>query len=126
MNNNTLYLSNLSYNRDRNGLKSLLAPFGRILNIKIVMEPTTQQSRGMAFVEMSSAQEAKTAMDALDQKSIDGRTLKVKYATPLKQTSISRVVKVDAKDKKQKDLDFKDVQLMKKARNEARRARKPF
>lgn len=126
MNNNTLYLSNLSYNRDRNGLKSLLAPFGRILNIKIVMEPTTQQSRGMAFVEMSSAQEAKTAMDALDQKIIDGRTLKVKYATPLKQTSISRVVKVDAKDKKQKDLDFKDVQLMKKARNEARRARKPF
>lgn len=126
MNNNTLYLSNLSYNRDRNGLKSLLAPFGRILNIKIVMEPTTQQSRGMAFVEMSSAQEAKTAMDALDQKTVDGRTLKVKYATPLKQTSISRVVKVDAKDKKQKDLDFKDVQLMKKARNEARRARKPF
>lgn len=126
MNNNTLYLSNLSYNRDRNGLKSLLAPFGRILNIKIVMEPTTQQSRGMAFVEMSSAQEAKTAMDALDQKIIDGRTLKVKYATPLKQTSISRVVKVDAKDKKQKDLDFRDVQLMKKARNEARRARKPF
>lgn len=126
MNNNTLYLSNLSYNRDRNGLKSLLAPFGRILNIKIVMEPTTQQSRGMAFVEMSSAQEAKTAMDALDQKIIDGRTLKVKYATPLKQTSISRVVKVDAKDKKQKDLDFRDVQLMKKARNDARRARKPF
>lgn len=126
MNNNTLYLSNLSYNRDRNGIKSLLAPFGRILNIKIVMEPTTQQSRGMAFVEMSSAQDAKSAMDALDQKIIDGRTLKVKYATPLKQTSISRVVKVDAKDKKQKDLDFRDVQLMKKARNEARRARKPF
>ncbi|MFP5457871.1 MAG: RNA recognition motif domain-containing protein [Bacteriovoracia bacterium] len=126
MNNNTLYLSNLSYNRDRNGLKSLLAPFGRILNIKIVMEPTTQQSRGMAFVEMSSAQDAKSAMDALDQKIIDGRTLKVKYATPLKQTSISRVVKVDAKDKKQKDLDFRDVQLMKKARNDARRARKPF
>lgn len=126
MNNSTLYLSNLSYNRDRNGLNSLLAPYGRILNIKIVVEPTTQQSRGMAFVEMSSAQEAKAAMAALDQKIVDGRTLKVKYATPLKPTSVSRVVSVDAKAKKQKDLEFRDVQLMKKARNDARRARKPF
>ena len=122
---NTVYISNLSYRRDRNGLISLFAAFGRIRNIKIVMEPTTQQSRGMAFVEMSSASEAKNAIQGLDQKQVDGRTVKVRYATPLKSTSRPRV-SVEKTGGKDKDLDFKSVQLMKKARNDQRRNERPF
>jgi cold-inducible RNA-binding protein len=121
--NTTIYLSNLSYNRDRNGIKSLLAPFARIKNIKIIMEPTTGQSRGMAFVELATAVDVKKTMDALNNRIVDGRTLKIKMATPLKETSVSK--KVDT-EKKQKDLEFRDVQLMKKARNIERRGRKPF
>ncbi|MFP5492192.1 MAG: RNA recognition motif domain-containing protein [Bacteriovoracia bacterium] len=121
--NTTIYLSNLSYKRDRNGIKSLLAPFARIKNIKIVMEPTTMQSRGMAFVELATTDDVKKAMDALNNRIVDGRTLKIKMATPLKATSVTK--KIEA-EKKQKDLEFRDVQLMKKARNVERRNRKPF
>ena len=121
--NTTIYLSNLSYKRDRNGIKSLLAPFARIKNIKIIMEPTTMQSRGMAFVELATTDDVKKAMDALNNRIVDGRTLKIKMATPLKATSVAK--KIDA-EKKQKDLEFRDVQLMKKARNVERRSRKPF
>jgi RNA recognition motif-containing protein len=115
---NTVYISNLSYDRDRNGLKSLFMKFGQIKNIKIIVEPTTNQSRGMAFVEMSSALEAKNAIEALDQTRLDGRTVKAKYATPLKTTSMSRAPE---KKEKNKDLAYVSKQLAKKARNDKKR-----
>jgi RNA recognition motif-containing protein len=121
--NNTIYLSNLSYERDRNGIRSLLSSFGRIKNIKIIVEPTTNQSRGMAFVEMNSIDEAKAAIKFLDQKNIDGRTVKARFATALRPTSMS---KTQETAKRSKDLEFKEVQLMKKKRNLEKRSSRPF
>lgn len=132
--NNTVYISNLSYNRDRNGLKSIFSKFGKIKNIKIVVEPRTNQSRGMAFVEMSSAQEAKQAIESLDQQIIDGRTVKVKYATPLKtaplkngfhKASTQKVPSTEERPKN-KDLDYTARMLAKKAKNDAKRKSNPF
>ena len=121
---NTVYISNLSYERDRNGIKSMFAQFGEIKNIKIVVEPATNQSRGMAFVEMSNAAQAKNAIEALDQKNFDGRTIKVKYATPLKASSVSRIN--EKRDDKKKDLSFVTTQMAKKARNDAKRSPDKF
>ena len=121
---NTVYISNLSYERDRNGIKSMFAKFGEIKNIKIVVEPATNQSRGMAFVEMSNAAQAKNAIEALDQKNFDGRTIKVKYATPLKASSVSRIN--EKRDEKKKDLSFVTTQMAKKARNDAKRSPDKF
>ncbi len=121
---NTVYISNLSYERDRNGIKSMFAQFGEIKNIKIVVEPATNQSRGMAFVEMSNAAQAKNAIEALDQKNFDGRTIKVKYATPLKASSVSRIN--EKRDEKKKDLSFLTTQMAKKARNDAKRSPDKF
>lgn len=121
---NTVYISNLSYERDRNGIKSMFAQFGEIKNIKIVVEPATNQSRGMAFVEMSNAAQAKKAIEALDQKNFDGRTIKVKYATPLKASSVSRIN--EKRDEKKKDLSFVTTQMAKKARNDAKRSPDKF
>jgi cold-inducible RNA-binding protein len=128
--NSTVYISNLSYNRDRNGLKSMFSKFGIIKHIKIVVEPSTNQSRGMAFVEMGTPSEAQKAIDALNQQIFDGRTVKATWATPLKATSVARKTltdkKIAPKKKVDKDLDFKSVQLAKKARNDAKRKANPF
>ncbi len=130
--NSTIYVSNLSYDRDRNGLKSMFSKFGVIKNIKIIVEPRTNQSRGMAFIEMGSVDEAKTAIESLNSKVIDGRTVKVSWATPLKgeeRPFYPAKVKADAAPKKkkvEKDLNFKEVQLAKKARNEAKRKSNPL
>lgn len=118
--NTTVYISNLSYNRDRNGLKSIFSKFGPIKQIKIVVEPTTNQSRGMAFVEMGSSQDAKKAIEGLNGQILDGRTVKANWAKPLK-TSNAPKEKV-----KEKDLDYTSIQLAKKARNEARRKSNPL
>jgi RNA recognition motif-containing protein len=121
--NSTVYISNLSYNRDRNGLKSMLSAFGAIKNIKIIVEPTTNQSRGMAFIEMTSVSDAKKAIEGLDGKIFDGRTIKVRFATTLKNSPAPLKT---SNPKAQKDLSFKDIQLKKKARNEAKRKSNPL
>jgi len=120
---NTVYISNLSYERDRSGLISLFKRYGQIKNIKIIVEPTTNQSRGMAFVEMSHANEAKNAIEGLNQQVIDGRTVKARYATPLKSSSMSRT---PLKNEKTKDLEYVSKQLAKKARNDKKRKSNPF
>ncbi len=81
----TVYISNLSYKRDRNGLKSLFSRYGKIKHIKIIVEPTTNQSKGMAFVEMNSIDEATSAIEELDGQVIDGRTVKANFAIPQKE-----------------------------------------
>jgi RNA recognition motif-containing protein len=88
--NNTVYISNLSYKRDRKGVATLCSRYGEIKYIKIVVEPQTLQSRGMAFVEMATLDEAKKVIEGLNQQNIDGRTVKATYATPLKASSVSK------------------------------------
>ena len=131
--NSTVYISNLSYNRDRNGVRSMFTKFGKVQNIKIVVEPTTNQSRGMAFVEMANVEEAKQAIAGLDQMIVDGRTVKAKFATPNKNAFVQRVpafldnVNVKPKVKKvEKDLKYVDTQLAKKARNLEKRKANPL
>lgn len=122
--NNNIYISNLSYKRDRNGIRSLCSKFGVIKNIKVIVEPKTLQSKGMAFVEYGSVKEAKSALENLDGLVLDGRTVKVNYAFPqtIKPGSVGNV-----KGKSQKDLEFKDIQLAKKARNlEKRKIKQGF
>ncbi|MFP5384520.1 MAG: RNA recognition motif domain-containing protein [Bacteriovoracia bacterium] len=125
--NTTVYISNLSYKRDRNGLKSMFSRFGVIKNIKIVVEPTTNQSRGMAFVEMGSVTEATNAITNLNQQIVDGRTVKATWATPLRSGSFTKTAPAPEKKAKiQKDLDYKAIQLAKKARNDKKKRSNPF
>lgn len=119
---NTVYISNLSYKRDRNGLKTLFSRYGIIKHIKIIVEPQTNQSRGMAFVEMGSVKEATSAIEGLDGEVIDGRTVKANYAIPQRNDGET---KAEAK-KKEKDLNYKDTMLAKKERNEKKRKANPF
>ena len=124
--NPTVYISNLSYERDRNGLKSMFSLYGEIKNIKIVVEPSTNQSRGMAFIEMGNVEQAKKAIANLDQKIFDGRTIKLKFATPLRETSTTRFHESKKSKNADKDLEYKAKQLAKKARNDARRNANPL
>ncbi len=121
--NSTVYLSNLSYKRDRNGLIRLMSVYGKVKHIHIVIEPTTEQSRGMAFIEMNSIEEATKAIEGLNGRQIDGRLMKANFATHSKPIFVSK--SLEAK-KLEKDVQFKEVQLMKKARNLERRNRRPF
>src|SRR5215204_7077159 len=77
-----LYVGNLSFNTSSQDLEALFAESGTVQSANVVEDRETGRSRGFAFVEMSSADEAQAAITAFDGKEIDGRNLKVNEAKP--------------------------------------------
>lgn len=78
----TLYVGNVSYQSTDESLANAFSQAGAVVSAKIVMDKFTGRSRGFAFVEMGSAEEAQKAIDMLDGKDLDGRPLKVNIARP--------------------------------------------
>jgi RNA recognition motif-containing protein len=76
----TLYIGNLNYKKDEYQVKAMLEKFGKVKYVKIVVDPKTSVSKGIAFVQMPNGKHAKQAIDALNDTLMDGRTLKVSIA----------------------------------------------
>ena len=77
-----LYVGNLSFNTSSQDLEAMFGESGTVQSANIIEDRETGRSRGFAFVEMSSAEEAQAAIAALDGKEVDGRNLKVNEAKP--------------------------------------------
>jgi len=82
-----IYVGNLSRKTTEQGLEAAFTPHGAIRSVAIIRDRYTGDSRGFAFVEMDSDQEAATAIGALDGTELDGRTLTVNEAKPMKARS---------------------------------------
>ena len=76
-----LYVGNLSYNATEEELRKLFEPFGQIQSINIITDRFTGQSKGFAFVEMSSGEEAEKALQ-LEGTDFLGRHLHISEAKP--------------------------------------------
>ena len=77
-----MYVGNLSYNANEDELRRIFEEHGPVVSAQVIMDRETGRSKGFAFVEMSSDQEAQAAISALDGKEIGGRVLKVNEARP--------------------------------------------
>ncbi len=75
-----LYVGNLSYDADEPELEELFKGAGNVLSAEVVTNNRTQQSKGFAFVEMGSIEEAKRAVEILDDEEFMGRKLIVSGA----------------------------------------------
>lgn len=77
-----IYVSNLSFNVKDEDLRGVFAPFGEVTSAKVIMDKTTNQSRGFGFIEMSDDAASKKAISELDGSTLDNRTIKVTEARP--------------------------------------------
>ncbi len=77
-----LYVGNLSYSVSNEQLEELFGEFGQVKSAQVVMDRDTGRSKGFGFVEMSDASGAQAAIDGMNQKEIDGRSLTVNEARP--------------------------------------------
>ena len=77
-----LYVGNLSFQTTTKDLQDLFAQAGTVESAQIIEDRDTGQSKGFAFVEMSTNQEAAAAIDQFNGKEIGGRMLKVNEAKP--------------------------------------------
>jgi RNA recognition motif-containing protein len=77
-----LYVGNLAFQTTSQDLQDLFAQAGTVESASVVEDRDTGQSRGFAFVEMSTDEEAASAIDQFNGKELGGRMLKVNEARP--------------------------------------------
>jgi len=75
-----LYVGNLSYNTTEDGLRNLFSGFGTVASAKIIFDRETGNSKGFGFIEMSSEEEAASAITGTNGHEFDGRQLRVNEA----------------------------------------------
>ena len=84
---NKLFVGNLSFKVTENDLQDMFAEHGSVTEANLMSDRMTGRPRGFGFVTMSSAQEADSAVNALNGKSVDGRALTVNIARPREDRS---------------------------------------
>ena len=77
-----LYVGNLSFSTTSQSLESLFAEHGEVNSALVVQDRDTGRSKGFGFVEMADGGQARTAISALHEKQVDGRSLTVNEARP--------------------------------------------
>jgi len=79
---NKLFVAGLAYAVNDAQLTELFAQYGNVTSAKVITDKYSGQSKGFGFVEMSTADEAKVAMDKLNNTELLDRTIIVKEARP--------------------------------------------
>ena len=79
---NKLYVGNLSFSATQESLTNHFQQFGSVESCKIITDRETGRSKGFAFVEMATSEEAQEAISNLDGQEFEGRNLRVNEAKP--------------------------------------------
>jgi cold-inducible RNA-binding protein len=77
-----LYVGSISFNATEESLQELFTSIGEVESVKIITDQDTGRSKGFGFVEMSSAEDAKKAIDQLNGTKFMERALIVNEARP--------------------------------------------
>ncbi|KAK9470858.1 nuclear localization sequence-binding protein, partial [Dipodascopsis tothii] len=78
----TLFCGNLSFDVDRDSLYEIFGAHGTVVNVRLPTNPETEQLKGFGYVQFSSQDEAKAALDALNGQDIAGRNVRLDFSTP--------------------------------------------
>jgi len=82
MSKNRLFVGNMSYGLTEVDLENAFAEFGTVRSVTIVTDRETGRPRGFGFVEMGTDEEARAAVNGLNNRELDGRAINVDIAKP--------------------------------------------
>ncbi len=82
MNEKRLFVGNLSYQTMENDLQDYFSQAGAVTSVNLMIDKMTGKSRGFAFVEFATPEEAKKAVEQFHNKEFQGRALTVNVARP--------------------------------------------
>jgi len=77
-----IFVGNLSYSITESELEQAFSAYGAVERVSVVRDRDTGQPRGFAFVEMTDANEAANAINALNGREMNGRAINVNEARP--------------------------------------------
>jgi len=82
MNDNRLFVGNLSYKTAENDLQDYFSQAGVVTSVNLMLDRATGKSRGFAFIEFATPEEATKAVEQFHNKEFQGRQLTVNLARP--------------------------------------------
>jgi cold-inducible RNA-binding protein len=82
MNNNKLFVGNLSFKLSEEDIKGLFAAHGNVVSVSMPIDSATGKKRGFAFVEMETQEEAEAAIKALNGQTVETRQITVSVSRP--------------------------------------------
>lgn len=82
MNESRLFVGNLSYRTVESDLQQYFSQAGAVSSVALMLDKFTGKSRGFAFVEFATAEEANKAVEMFHNKEFQGRSLTVNIARP--------------------------------------------
>jgi cold-inducible RNA-binding protein len=77
-----IFVGNLSYQTTQEELHAAFSAYGNVERVSVVTDRDSGQPRGFAFVEMTEARDAETAISQLNGAELNGRALNVNEARP--------------------------------------------
>ena len=77
-----LYVGNLSYTTTEDDLRTLFAKAGQVASVALITDRGTGNSKGFAFIEMTTQTDAEKAISMFNGFDLDNRELKVNIAKP--------------------------------------------
>ena len=80
--NSRLFVGNLSFQTQDRDLQDHFGAAGGVANVNLMLDKFTGKSRGFAFVEFNTPEEANRAVEMFNGKELDGRSLSVSIARP--------------------------------------------
>jgi RNA recognition motif-containing protein len=87
---NRLYVGNLSYNSTEDDVRNLFTQAGTVASCQLMIDKFTSRSRGFAFVEMETPEEANKAVTMFNELDFQGRPLRVNIARPREERFMKR------------------------------------
>lgn len=86
---NQLLIGNLPLNASEDSLEELFSEAGQVRSVSLTIDKATGKNKGFAFVEMSTAKEARQAVDMFNGLEIDGRRLNVNISGAAEKDPVS-------------------------------------
>lgn len=82
--NNKLFVGNISYQTNDASLKEAFDAIDgvEVVDAKVITDRESGRSRGFGFVTLADAQMAQKAIDEMNNKDLDGRTIFVSVSKP--------------------------------------------
>ena len=77
-----LFVGKLSFSTTDQSLLAAFADFGKVISATVITDRDSNQSKGFGFVEMENQEDAQKAINALDGKEFEGRSIVVNVARP--------------------------------------------
>jgi RNA recognition motif-containing protein len=85
-----LHVGNLSYDFKASDLEDIFKKIGEVKSVKLITDLETGKSKGFAFVEMATSEDAAAALQKLNGKEVGGRPLKISEANPREEGTGNR------------------------------------